>query len=306
MFRIPKEDQFAIGVDWLQGSLDSGHFAAATASSVDLDSVRSEICELVGMQDSGQPWVRDDNRYKFTLKISDSLIFKINPPGHRQKSYLEMKGTYWGKRSNHGHILRALQAAEFKASRIDIAIDVFHQQLHTGRIRKEILELERTKKITKGYIENAKGGGTIYLGSRKSDKMLRVYDKGLQQGVTYDGDWVRFEGEFKRGMARVMFDVAKDDIVACAPTLVAMLNAEGTKVEKLLNDNFGRGSVSKQPVRKSTNKEAWLYGAVVSAIVSYVVNNGGDLDEYVGFLQAKVRKAKDDHDRKRSTQLRLL
>lgn len=49
-------------------------------------------------------------------------------------------------------------------------------------------------------ITSSGGGHTLYIGSRQSEKMMRIYDKGAEQGIA-SGFWVRHEIELKGGAA---------------------------------------------------------------------------------------------------------
>lgn len=84
-------------------------------------------------------------------------------------------------------------------SRIDVAVDVT-EELPFKTVEDSIGAGEMVSKARKVKIveslANDSGkllglGKTIYLGSSKSNKMLRIYDKGKEQGTTKD--WVRFE-----------------------------------------------------------------------------------------------------------------
>ena len=102
-------------------------------------------------------------------------------------------------------------------TRLDLAIDNKQRLLYRVEELHEVLEMGRvvTKWRNWKYVEE-KGtngscaGRTIYLGSRSSDIMLRVYDKELEQNKKYPGkdderhidySWVRWELELKDGRA---------------------------------------------------------------------------------------------------------
>lgn len=59
-------------------------------------------------------------------------------------------------------------------------------------------------------------GKTLYVGSRKSEQQLRVYEKGREQGSP-DSEWVRYEGEFHASNRR---ELPLDMLVDPAPYLV--------------------------------------------------------------------------------------
>lgn len=85
------------------------------------------------------------------------------------------------------YILFADIGAHF--NRIDLAMDI----KDTLEYKKVIQSVVKKKYITKMYhliyIEGSEQ--SIYTGSPKSNKRLRIYNKALERGV--DGNWVRFE-----------------------------------------------------------------------------------------------------------------
>jgi len=91
-----------------------------------------------------------------------------------------------------------------KVTRIDLAIDVFDQAIDivslAGKPRvKESPGSARKWKFMKGD----DGGCTAYIGSRKSDKFLRIYDKAIESGNTAR-PWIRFELEIKGDAAKLV------------------------------------------------------------------------------------------------------
>jgi len=112
-------------------------------------------------------------------------------------------------------------------TRLDLAIDdlgahyysmdelteIFNDGLYLSKFKKWRLNLEKGKKGTTGH--------SIYLGSRSSEIMLRVYDKKLEQNSkngpdTVSQPWVRWEMELhkNRAMAVALLLIAEPDIAS--------------------------------------------------------------------------------------------
>lgn len=102
-------------------------------------------------------------------------------------------------------VLRALNLLGARCSRIDLAIDVFGSTLNCTNLckpnRKPYKGRGRTPKFT--LVGDVEDGWTIYVGSRSSEKFLRVYDKAKEAGYE-DGSWVRVEMECKGSMAHYL------------------------------------------------------------------------------------------------------
>jgi len=95
--------------------------------------------------------------------------------------------------------------AEAHVSRIDIAVDI-PQIWFADDIKKAWKEGEVDCKARKGGIFDGSEGWTFYVGSRASEKYLRIYDKQAQTGGDYP--WTRVEleckGDFARGIAKMI------------------------------------------------------------------------------------------------------
>lgn len=92
---------------------------------------------------------------------------------------------------------------EGRVTRLDVAIDFY------GGVESLLSDVQESCKngnlcrvkswspvVTYSYDE-VKTGETVYLGSRKSERFVRVYDKGLETKTLSPGCWVRWEAVFK-------------------------------------------------------------------------------------------------------------
>lgn len=92
-----------------------------------------------------------------------------------------------------------------RASRIDIAIDIFDEIAHPLDLldawnRGDIKTHAKKIEAIEGWKKDKQTGETVYIGSRTSDTYFRCYDKGKEQGVPRD--WTRLELELKGLMAK--------------------------------------------------------------------------------------------------------
>lgn len=155
-----------------------------------------------------------------------------------------------------------------KVTRIDLAVDLYGTPVDMDRLYKS--------KQVKGHEgaarkrerrENDEGGYTIYFGSRKSDKMLRVYNKAAEQGL--DGViWTRFEMEFKSDpaheVATTVMSMTFDDAMLYTMGLVkGQYNADDPLYQELL-----RSSGRQVPTTKDTSNSTldWLMNSVAKTM----------------------------------------
>lgn len=89
-----------------------------------------------------------------------------------------------------------------KITRIDLAIDVFDTPIDP----MALAQCDRMKDAPGNarkwdFVKGHDGGCTAYIGSRKSERFLRIYDKAAQMKQT-ERPWTRFELEFKGDSAK--------------------------------------------------------------------------------------------------------
>lgn len=99
-------------------------------------------------------------------------------------------------------LLKWIAEQNGKITRIDLAIDVWGVEIDPVALAKSPRVKDAPGSARKASaIENSEGGRTAYIGSRSSDKFMRVYDKANEQGLK-DTLWTRFELELKGDQAR--------------------------------------------------------------------------------------------------------
>lgn len=89
-----------------------------------------------------------------------------------------------------------------RPTRIDLAIDVFDVEIDPQALAQSPRVKTAPGSARKwSFVKGHDKGCTAYVGSRKSDKFLRIYDKAAEQGIE-GGLWTRFELELKGDAAR--------------------------------------------------------------------------------------------------------
>ena len=129
----------------------------------------------------------DYGRYSYTKRIGASETMCIYY-GDREDCSLQLSGQGLSAWREHGTsdigILRHLRSHDAKCTRLDYALDLYSDLAAIGEL---ILANKqgRLKTRSKAYqVVEAQGyegaGKTLYLGSPKSDRRVRVYDKAAQ------------------------------------------------------------------------------------------------------------------------------
>jgi hypothetical protein len=159
---------------------------------------------------------------------------------------------------------------KFRPSRMDYALDLYdapvtisdiYDQLKDGRISCP------SKNVT--LIQSGNGlyeGKTIYVGSRQSERYLRIYDKGVEQNSAVSGQWIRIELEVKGKRVHDGFEAIKRSSVegASAAQLLGYITTQQQWFTDAVAGHYAvPASIISRPI---TNRRRWLLGQVATAI----------------------------------------
>lgn len=125
--------------------------------------------------------------------------------------YLESQG------KNLWQLLQTLaHTANINITRLDIALDYYNNimdkiinNIRQGRYISKVRTINFISKIGADRKEHIE---TIYLGSRSSDVMIRIYDKAIEQGIKDNTVWERFEIVLKKDRIYKVIPMLADDI----------------------------------------------------------------------------------------------
>lgn len=188
-----------------------------------------------------EPLVNGKNHYENGARImcSGAVFAELGWGGHTQRgrAHLVLKGLGCGMVKDWAPAVEHLtQIGSVKVTRVDTALDIFDGSLKINDVfdTRNDTQLWRNGKhgrppkfVPYGDPREAgPEGRTLYIGNRKTDVFVRIYEKGLQlfgaQATTADirnqlvsldgpafkiGDYVRFEIEFKAKTVALPLDV---------------------------------------------------------------------------------------------------
>lgn len=122
-------------------------------------------------------------------------------------------------------------------TRLDVQVTTTNGAVPSRRIAKHHAEARRVSRV-RGRPASFKvfygpgGAEAIHLGSRKSDRYLRIYDKGLESGKPEYQDSVRYELELKREAAlncAAWLDSQENDQAQMVALVHRFLSIRGTR-----------------------------------------------------------------------------
>ena len=159
--------------------------------------------------------------------------------------------------------LRALLDDGWNVTRIDIALDIYN----SGKDAQDVFFAHRVEQPNerkkRGFIQSDKGS-TFTLGSRSSNKYLRVYDKGKEQGT--QEDWLRVEMEYKGDAAPIAAALANGNLQACVADMMNFLGQTLPEVTEAMYELANGYQEKITVVRKTqTDRARWVEGTVFPA-----------------------------------------
>lgn len=184
----------------------------------------------------------------------------------------------WGKYNLSPFELLKTAIDEYsgRCSRVDFAIDVKNVPL----VPSELYLLENTVK-GKGrkpkphlHIE-PDGSQTLYIGSRESEKTLRIYNKAAEQGLPSSVLWTRIEMEFKGMNAHSIGwhaarDTQQDFYEMCCAFIAKHFDCDNAIYKEAISQKSAVIALPK-PDERDTFK--WLVNSVAPSLARLMVEN---------------------------------
>lgn len=195
-------------------------------------------------------------------------------------------GVYVSVNGSHsGRVRDSVQHWDAKLLRADIALD-FDGAKFFSEIALDLVNLAKEKNLktaTVGDWVQQIGGRTLYIGSRQSTYMVRLYEKYKQKGVDCGGsEIVRLELEIKPAIhAREnAFTMSAIELLSCAKTYstiyqkyISLTDAQSlTRPRKMTNHELALKQLVIQ-YQNTLKKELELQGGCVYALFQSLTNH---------------------------------
>ena len=258
------ENNCKIIIDWLQFTLLKDDGLQVVFRILRLNPADFERLDKGGLGYKDQ-LINNNVRLYFNGNQGMGINTSISGKGCR---YMESQGiNLWSL------VFRLARSARINITRLDLALDTEIKLI--DKIRQSI---DKKKYIAKSrsisYIcksgKDSTRTETIYLGSRSSDLMIRIYDKAVEQGLE-GTDWERWEIVLKKDKIREAIPLLKKDISQTfknilytyfRPIVKIESNKSRSKVEKWYMKFLGeveKVSLYREPSQKTIeDKWAWV------------------------------------------------
>jgi hypothetical protein len=172
-------------------------------------------------------------------------------------------------------LLREFTEAGAKISRLDLAKDLTLTPVDLAAVYKS---LEQGANVgtarTFSTILSGDGGQTVYVGSRTSEKFIRIYNKAAQEGLT-DRHWTRYELETKGMVARALASLltGPQDWGAIFDATTNGMLYLGARGPLYGFKTQGATSHGLPKLEKQTDREAWISSQVIAAVARHYIDN---------------------------------
>lgn len=288
-------------LDWLQYSLAWPDAVIEWPIDAQEETAVFRTCVPM-LQTQGLPPIRSAKGKKLGMagytKTFDMLwaTAHVNPNRRDQRIGVRATGqgleVYRNLGGTDARLLQFINHNNGKASRIDIAFDLFnfgvdplviYRDWLSGKVKTRARTVQPMTKAIRagdGTIETA---STLYVGSRTSPVMVRIYEKGKQTGTGLD--WLRVELEIKDTKAQQVVEVSETfGIDTIARTLLQ--EAMPVMPYKFWRALMKGESVAIEAVgRKKTERQVWLEN-IILPLLQNELDAEWESDEPTGLTQA--------------------
>jgi len=157
-----------------------------------------------------------------------------------------------------------------KITRVDLAKDAQDEKFELIQFAQTVSSGGYTGTAQKAsVVRSSDGGCTLYIGSRQSERFVRVYDKGIESGQ--GGDWVRLEMETKGDVANIiakaLCDGQSDINTILCRSVERMCDTDNEQWRAMLRSD---ADWSAAKVEKSSDTEKWVETQVANAVLNHL------------------------------------
>jgi Replication initiation factor len=159
------------------------------------------------------------------------------------------------------------------ASRLDLTLNIHEGDLTPRKVYSAVKTgALKARTNTYRFIEGKKGnvaGDTLYLGSPKSDRQFRCYNKSAELGIVDGVSWVRLELELRALRAEAAFRSCALNSVS--PTVTGHMKDFLAWPQREYQMALSGESVEPVEIpRKQSNRQRWLLGQVAQALAKEI------------------------------------
>lgn len=216
-------------------------------------------------------------RMQYEGRVSDKGAFVGRGLQNDEIHYMTQASGEWATE----WAARILPAGVSNCTRLDIQVTIEYDDPHNSSATKDVLKFAGIPMSVTSISSDS--GDTTYIGSRTSQRMMRIYQKG--QGL------IRFEWEFKGGVAAQYWQFLYDNRETLYSAMAAIWVVEtrtwleayrdyilglAWAYDAALIQSSGMTAARAMTIRRETNTQKWLRSAVENVIVQMALSHEPD------------------------------
>jgi DNA relaxase NicK len=170
-------------------------------------------------------------------------------------------------------LLQKVVNAKGKITRLDLAKDAQDEKFELMQFAQTVEAGMFSGTAQKASsVRSSDGGLTVYIGSRQSERFIRVYDKGVESGQL--GDWVRLEMETKGEVSNIIARALAAGTVDLNSVICSgVMRMCKTDLECWIKILASDADWAAPKVEKHSDTEAWINRQVGQAILNHLDKN---------------------------------
>lgn len=212
------------------------------------------------------PIKRNEPHYHFHYSFSEGWQLSLSARQFQGVRIVASGGILPVGQSEQRYVYEEFRRYGWRVTRLDVAVDVMDSGSSIESQWFDGLAEQSFRRRFKTDLILNPNGDTIAVGSRKSDKYLRLYDKGKEQKTNLD--WLRYEIEIKYKVARALPDNYNDCIRGAVASMRGMLDYIPDTIERGISAIAQDAEAFKNPTpRTRGNRELWLMEQIIPALV---------------------------------------
>jgi DNA relaxase NicK len=254
---------YSVTIDWLSFTVHTERGATDVLSLLNPSGIMEPATPRFGYTRAART---DENITVYSTDSSSRLGCHVVIPGSALLSLRE-------RGIGADVLLQKVVAARAKVTRLDLAKDAQDEAFQLIQLSQELETGHWTGAAQKAStVKSSDGGMTCYIGSRQSERFIRVYNKGVESGQ--GGDWIRLELETKGETANLIAHGLADGASNLNDVLCGMARKMAwvpmPSWEALLSSD---AEYSVPKIEKQSDREKWISEQVGQAIIDHLDHN---------------------------------
>lgn len=172
-------------------------------------------------------------------------------------------------------LLHACIDAGGSISRLDLAKDFTEGEIDYEAVYKSLKQgVAGGTARNFAFLQSANNGATVYIGSRQSERFVRLYDKAAEQDLP-DALWSRLEVETKGMVARAVATslIKSGDWSGTFDAVVLGMVGDAKKCNLSQFFTEGRVPIGLPKIERQSDREAWISTQCIPAIAKHFIDN---------------------------------